>query len=45
MKSTLRDQADADPYEYYRVEKMTFARPTAEQKAAGEEVEQDHDHL
>ncbi|OMH24801.1 damage-inducible protein [Tersicoccus phoenicis] len=25
-----------DPYDFYRVQKMTFARPTPEQKAAGE---------
>ena len=30
------EQADPDPYAYYKVQKMVFARPTAEQKAAGD---------
>lgn len=35
----LGEHTDAfafDPAEHYKVQKMTFARPTAEQKAAGE---------
>lgn len=30
------DALNLDPEEHYKVQKMTFARPTAEQKAAGE---------
>jgi predicted helicase len=30
------EQAEPDPYQYFRVQKMTFARPTPEQKQAGE---------
>jgi predicted helicase len=30
------EQAEPDPYQYYRVQKMTFARPTPEQKLAGQ---------
>jgi predicted helicase len=30
------EQAEPDPFQYYRVQKMTFARPTPEQKQAGE---------
>jgi predicted helicase len=29
-------QCDPDPYQYYHVQKMVFARPTPEQKSAGE---------
>ncbi len=30
------EQAEPDPHQYYRVQKMTFARPTAEQKESGQ---------